>query len=217
MTVHPVEPFLSGYRHFKSAGYENQRALYTHLEQGQSPTAAIIACADSRVDPATIFAAAPGELFVIRNVGNMVPPFDSEGGVHGVSAAVEFAVQMLGVSEVLIMGHGQCGGIAACLEAVDTAPVGTFIAPWVEIIAPARARVLADPQVADSGPERQTALERAAIGVSLENLMSFPFVAEKVQTGSLRLHGAWFAIASGELHWRNPGTGGFDVVSDQPV
>lgn len=129
MTVHPVEPFLSGYRHFKSAGYENQRALYTHLEQGQSPTAAIIACADSRVDPATIFAAAPGELFVIRNVGNMVPPFDSEGGVHGVSAAVEFAVQMLGVSEVLIMGHGQCGGIAACLEAVDTAPVGTFIAP----------------------------------------------------------------------------------------
>ena len=167
----------------------------------------IIACADSRAEPADIFNAAPGQLFVVRNVANLVPPYDQGGGLHGVSAALEFAVTALEVKHILIMGHGGCGGVNASLSAAKDRPVGQFIAPWVSLLDEARDEVLKK-----GAADNQRALEFAGIGTSIRNLMSFPFVRERVEAGKLELHGAWFAIAHGELHWRDPATGEFSVV-----
>lgn len=187
-----------GYERFRSAHLQEQAALYRRLATGQAPRIMIIACADSRVDPAAIFSAAPGELFVVRNVANLAPPFDPNGGYHGTSAAIEFAVENLGVEELVVMGHGQCGGIAASLS--PRSP-GQFIAPWVGMISATRDAILAENPEADTAA-LQSALELRAIGHSLNNLLSFPFVKAAVEQGRLRLHGAWFAIASGELLWR---------------
>jgi len=212
------DQLLTGYRRFRQTRYPEQAALLEELDHGQSPTIMIIACADSRVDPATIFGAAPGELFVVRNVANLVPPLDRSEGFHGTSAAIEFAVKGLQVRDIVIMGHAHCGGIAACLAATGNGadhglparPAGEFITPWVEIAAPARDTVLA---TGERDPElRQRALEYASIGLSLGNLRSFPFVAEAENAGRLTLHGAWFAIRGGLLHWRNPRNGDFTPV-----
>lgn len=212
------EQLLSGYRRFRVTRYPEQAALLDELIDGQSPSIMIIACADSRVDPATIFGAGPGQLFVVRNVANLVPPLDRSEGFHGTSAAIEFAVKGLQVRDIVIMGHAHCGGIAACLAAADDGaghglparPAGEFISPWVEIAAPAREAVLA---AGESDPEqRQRALEYASIGLSLNNLRSFPFVAEAEAAGRLTLHGAWFAIRGGLLHWRDPRSGSFTPV-----
>lgn len=190
---------LDGYRQFREEHLAEQAALYRNLSKmGQSPTVMMIACADSRVDPATIFNTGPGQLFVVRNVANLAPPFEENGGYHGTSAAIEFAVENLGVQDIVIMGHGQCGGIAASLSA---RPAGKFIAPWVEMIAATRDTVLRENPGADMSMLQQT-LELAAIGNSLQNMLSFPFIKAAVDSGRLRLHGAWFAIASGELRWR---------------
>ncbi len=189
---------LDGYRQFKDAHLAEQAALYRRLAQGQTPQVMMIACADSRVDPATIFSAGPGELFVVRNVANLVPPYEANGGYHGTSAAIEFAIENIGVKDIVIMGHGQCGGIMASLSA---RPVGQFIAPWVDMISETRDAVLADNPNADAATLQQV-LEFGAIGHSLQNLLSFPFVQAAVDAGRVRLHGAWFSIASGELRWR---------------
>lgn len=202
---------LEGYRRFRRGRFADESARFRELAEGQSPRTMIIGCADSRVDPATIFSAAPGELFVVRNVAAIVPPCETHnpatGSFHGTSAAIEFAVTVLGVSEIVVMGHGLCGGVAAALAA-ETTPQGRFIGPWVELLAPARARL----QAGDDGlsaPERQRILERLAVQQSLEHLTSFPFVAEAVEAGRLDLHGAWFSIAEGELHWLDKKTGDF--------
>ena len=193
---------IEGYRRFRAQAWPARRALLRDLaEFGQSPETMVIACADSRVDPATIFSAGPGELFVVRNVANLVPPYEENGGYHGTSAAIEFAVENLGVQDIVIMGHGQCGGIAASLSA---RPVGKFIAPWVDMIAQTRDLVLAENPGADTAALQQ-ALELAAIGHSLQNLTGFPFVRGAMDAGRVRLHGAWFAIASGELRWMSQG------------
>lgn len=196
-----------GYRKFRRGSYRQQVELYHALEEGQSPAIMIIACADSRAEPADIFSAAPGQLFVVRNVANLVPPYETAEGLHGVSAAVEFAVRALKVKHIVIMGHGGCGGVAASLAAADNEPIGQFIAPWVELLDDARAEVLAK-----GTGDPQTDLERSGIGKSLENLLTFPFVSEAVEAGDLELHGSWFAIGLGELHWRNPETGAFELV-----
>ncbi|MEQ8558306.1 MAG: carbonic anhydrase [Henriciella sp.] len=201
------EELKNGYRAFRRGVYKHQASLYEELGRGQDPDIMIIACADSRAEPADIFNAAPGQLFVVRNVANLVPPYDQGGGLHGVSAALEFAVTALKVKHILIMGHGGCGGVNASLSAADDKPVGHFIAPWVSLLDQARKDVLShDPE------DPQRALEFAGIDTSLKNLMSFPFVEERVKSGDLELHGAWFAIAEGELHWRDSGTGEFSVV-----
>lgn len=202
------EPLLDGYRNFKDLQLAHQAALYRRLAQGQTPQTMMIACADSRVDPATIFSAGPGELFVVRNVANLVPPYEENGGYHGTSAAIEFAVENLKVKNIVIMGHGQCGGIAASLS---ERPVGKFIAPWVDMISEARDAVLAENPGAGAAT-LQTALEHAAIGSSLNNLLTFPFVKSAVAEGRVQLHGAWFAIAQGELHWRSH-SGQFEKIS----
>jgi carbonic anhydrase len=203
-----IDDLISGYRRFRTGAYAEQASLYRELGQGQDPNIMLIACADSRAEPSDIFNAAPGQLFVVRNVANLVPPYEPDGGLHGVSAALEYAVNVLKVGHIVVMGHGGCGGIAASLGGGGNPEIGEFVTPWVSLLESARERV------AQSGSiNPQFALELEGIEVSLTNLMSFPFVARRVEAGELSLHGAWFAIVHGELHWRNAKTGRFEVIS----
>lgn len=202
---------LAGYRRFREVGWSAERARWAGLAQGQSPGVMVIACSDSRVDPTLIFDASPGEIFVVRNVAALVPPFEIGGGRHGVSAALEFAVTQLEVGEVIVMGHGQCGGIAAALSRrFEGAPPGAggFIAHWIDLLDEARDRVEA--AYADDGPDTAAhALEQEAVRVSLANLRTFPFIPEREAAGRLRLRGAWFAIGTGMLEVLDEATGRF--------
>lgn len=199
---------MDGYRDFKAGRYAQEAARYEALGEGQSPKVMVIGCADSRVDPATIFSAAPGELFVVRNVAALVPPFESEGTYHGTSAALEYAITKLEVETIVVLGHGECGGVSASLAQGAGKPVGQFIGPWVDQLSPL-SEALID-QAVDVKPEHhQQALEHLSIKYSLDNLRTFPFVAEALKRGNLELHGAWFSIAEGELRWLDPESGEF--------
>ena len=190
-----LQTLLDGYRRFRTTGYRDQRQRWNQLAQGQAPKVMVIGCADSRVDPAAIFDCAPGELFVVRNVANLVPPFERGGGRHGVSAAIEFAVLGLKVEHVVVLGHGACGGVTAALHGHDLAPrADSFLTSWIELLEPARARVLAA-----GGDDLQRALEQEGVRQSLANLRTFPFVCEAEAAGRLALHGAHFGIADGVL------------------
>jgi carbonic anhydrase len=204
-----LDDLLAGYRRFREGDWERQRARWQTLATGQSPRVMVIACSDSRVDPSQIFDVSPGEIFVVRNVANLVPPFELSAGHHGVSAAIEFAVTQLQVSEVVVMGHGACGGVKAALtHAFQGEPRGQggFIAEWVNLLAAERDRIEA---ALGHGPEAVRALEEACVGVSLANLRSFACVAEREAAGTLTLRGAYFAIADGVLHLRDPESGRF--------
>lgn len=208
-----IPPTLAaGYQRFRSDRFADEEARYRALAAGQAPETMIVACADSRVDPATIFAAAPGELFVVRNVAALVPPCQPAAGYHGTSAALEFAVTELGVRNIVVMGHGFCGGVAAALDAVDNGPAGQFIGPWVDLLTPVRDEVLADASL--TGPDqRQRALEWMAVLSSMGNLRTFPFVQDALEAGRLELHGAWFSIAEAQLFWHGAETGIFEAVA----
>ncbi len=197
---------VAGYRRFRSGGYQAQRARYDQLARdGQTPPVMVISCCDSRVDPATIFDTGPGQLFALRNVANLVPPFELGGGLHGASAAIEFGVCGLHVKHIVVLGHGQCGGIGAALTGADLGlPGPSFIDDWMTIIADAR-----DAVVASGCDHAQLALEHEAIKVSLANLRSFPFIADQEASGALKLHGAWFAIDDGVLHVLDEASGEF--------
>lgn len=178
-----------------------QRARYDALADGQHPGVMIIACSDSRVDPTRVFDTEPGQAFVLRNVANLVPPYDPDGHLHGVSAAIEFAVTQLKVHHIVVFGHGRCGGVKASLEGTfDGADAGEggFIAQWVNMIAPARDRIR---KAAELSPDLDLvhALELEAIRLSLANLRTFPFVQEAVDNQGLQLQGAHFDIADGRL------------------
>ncbi|GAA4776505.1 carbonic anhydrase [Stakelama sediminis] len=191
---------LAGYRRFRDSEWRTQRERWAELREGQSPQVMVIACSDSRVDPAQIFDTSPGEIFVVRNVANLVPPFEEGGGRHGVSSALEFAVTQLEVKHIVVMGHGSCGGVHASLTNAfaDAAPgEGGFIAHWVDMLDEARAKVIAEH---GTGPEATRALELETVRVSLNNLRSFPFVNERLEAGKLLLHGSYFAIRDGVLH-----------------
>ncbi|MCO6416832.1 carbonic anhydrase [Siccirubricoccus sp. KC 17139] len=201
-----MERLIEGYRRFREETWPQQRARYEALAvAGQSPETMVIACSDSRVDPAAIFAAGPGELFVVRNVANLVPPYMPDAAFHGTSAALEFAVRVLKVKRVVVMGHAQCGGIRALLEGAPP-EAKDFVAGWMQIAAPARERVLrCDPA------ERQEQCEHEAIRITLQNLMTFPWVAQAVAEGRLTLHGTHFGVATGRL-LQMDSSGGFVVV-----
>ena len=186
---------LEGYRRFLDDEYLRERQRWESLAGGQEPPVMIIACCDSRVDPATIFDTRPGQAFVLRNVANLVPPFETGGGLHGASAAIEFGVTGLGVRHVVVMGHGACGGIKAALAGPDDAHRHSFVDGWISILDRRRENVLGDDRIVD----KQTALELEAIRESLANLRSFPFVAEREAAGDLSLHGCHFSIAGGRL------------------
>ncbi|KQT42891.1 carbonate dehydratase [Aureimonas sp. Leaf454] len=200
---------LDGHKAFMSGRYRTEEQRYRVLaEAGQEPKTLVIACCDSRAAPETIFDAAPGELFVIRNVANLVPPYEPDGEYHSTSAALEFAVQALKVEHIVVLGHGRCGGIKAAL-APGSAPLspGDFIGKWMSMVeAPAR-MVMAN-ELMTAG-ERQTALERISIRFSLANLRTFPCVSILEGKGRLTLHGAWFDISTGELWAMDPETGDF--------
>ena len=197
MTV--FSDLIEGYYRFRGTDWQKERARWQELAGGQSPKVMVIACSDSRVDPTTIFGSRPGETFVVRNVANLVPPYEPDGGRHGVSAALEFAVTKLGVEEIVILGHGACGGVNAALTRAlaDTAPgEGGFVANWISLLDAARDRVAAEH---GTGPEGQQALEQEGVRVSIANLLTFPFVRERVEAGTLAIHGAVFSIADGKL------------------
>ncbi|MBY4636847.1 carbonic anhydrase [Sphingopyxis sp. XHP0097] len=202
---------LDGYQRFRAGGWQEQRDRWSELAEGQSPKVMIIACSDSRVEPSQIFDTNPGEIFVVRNVAALVPPFETTPGRHGVSAALEFAVQFLKVEEIVVMGHGLCGGCNAALhQSMRGAEPGQggFIADWIALLDEASAEVRARHSDLDSR-EAGRAMEMAAVGVSIANLRTFPCVREKERQGTLKLHGAFFAISDGVLHVMNPASGEF--------
>lgn len=196
---------LSGYRRFRQTEYGRQRNRWDELSEGQSPKVMVIACSDSRVDPAQVFDTSPGEIFVVRNIANLVPPFELGGGRHGVSAALEFAVTQLEVPEIVVMGHGACGGVHAALtRRFEGAPPGAggFIAHWVDMLDEARDRIVAEH---GEGEEAIRALELETVRVSIANLRTFPCIPEREAAGTLKIHGAYFAIRDGVLHVMDDG------------
>lgn len=207
---------IEGYRRFRGGAYQTQRQRYDALAlKGQAPKVMVVACSDSRVDPTLIFDAEPGQMFVVRNVANLVPPFETGGGRHGVSAALEFAVTQLNIEDIVILGHGGCGGVSASLSRRFTdAGVGEgyFIAHWIDLLDAERDRIEA---ACASHPDldAQRALEQAAVRVSLANLRTFPYIPEREADGRLRLHGAYFAINDGLLHLLDPDTDRFQPVT----
>ncbi len=200
---------LEGYRNFMGGRFGAERERYRELAQnGQTPEIMVIACCDSRAAPETIFDARPGELFVMRNVANLVPPCQPDGNFHATSAAIEFAVESLGVKAVVVLGHGRCGGIKTALEpAMEPLSPGNFIGKWMSLLGPAAETVTGNTLM--TAGERQTALERISIRYSIANLRSFPSVREREERGELVLCGAWFDIQSGELWTMDPQTGDF--------
>jgi carbonic anhydrase len=190
------EPLLEGYRSFLAGRYDEER--YRALANQQSPSTMVIACCDSRSAPEAIFDAGPGELFVLRNVANLVPPYQPDSNQHGTSAAIEFAVQALDIANVVVMGHGRCGGIHAALDP-DAQPLapGDFIGKWMGMLAPVAREVAGYSFLTQN--ERQTTLERLSIRNSIANLRTFPYVREREEAGRLALHGAWFDVSVGEL------------------
>lgn len=207
---HLPDTLLTGYRDFMSGRYATESERYRTLaKEGQKPETLVIACCDSRAAPETIFNASPGELFVVRNVANLIPPYQPDDKLHATSAALEFAVQSLKVKHIVVLGHGRCGGIRAALDpSAEPLSPGDFIGRWMSMVAPA-AKVVAENEMM-TAVERQTALERISIRFSLANLRSFPCVDILEKKGRLTLHGAWFDISSGELWAMDPVTGDFE-------
>ncbi|MCW5722830.1 MAG: carbonic anhydrase [Devosia sp.] len=199
---------LDGHANFMSGRYTRERDRYRDLASvGQKPTTMMIACCDSRAAPELIFDAGPGELFVLRNVANLVPPYQPDAGQHGTSAGIEFAVKALGIADIVIMGHGRCGGIKAALDpAVKPLDAGDFIGKWLSMLGDLPAQF--GPNALMTESERQTAMERISIRNSINNLRSFPYVAALEAEGKLAVHGAWFDISTGEL-WIMSETGDF--------
>lgn len=198
-----------GYRSFLAGRFLSERSRYEKLaEIGQSPEILIIGCCDSRVSPETIFDAGPGEMFVVRNVANLVPPCDSdsESSYHGTSAAIEFAVNGLNVKHIVVLGHASCGGIRAFFDSAKPLTTGDFIGKWMSQIAPAAADL--GPGTGDRAANLKR-LELAVIGHSLNNLMTFPFIRHRVEKGELELHGTYFGVATGILFLRDTATGEF--------
>jgi carbonic anhydrase len=196
---------IEGYRRFRRSEWQTQRARWAELAEGQAPAVMVIGCCDSRVDPATIFDTHPGQVFALRVVANLVPPYTDAGGLLAASSAIEFAVTGLEVKHVVVLGHARCGGVAAALEGGDKgAPGRSFVDRWMSILAPVREQV-----IASDAADKRRALELAGIKVSLGNLRSFPFVAERERAGRLKLHGAYFAIETGELTVLDESSGHF--------
>jgi len=206
------QQLVTGYRTFATQRLPTEQSRYRELsERGQSPEVMVIGCCDSRVSPEVIFDAGPGELFVVRNVANLVPPYAPDEAAHGVSAALEFAVQVLRVKHIVVLGHAQCGGIKALVEPSEPLSPGDFIGRWMALLAPTVE------QTPRGGGEAladfATRLEQRAVKTSLANLMTFPCISVLVERGKLQLHGAYFGVARGSLSVLDPATGTFERVT----
>lgn len=192
-----MKKFIAGYHAFREKYYaENRELLEDLMENGQTPTAMMIACSDSRIDPSLKFGAEPGDLFMVRNVANLVPPYAPDGDYHGTSAALEFAVLVLNVEHIIVMGHARCGGIGALIRH-EGAAATDFVQSWMKIASPAYERAV---KIATNAVEMQQICERESVSVSLGNLLTFPWIRSRVEAGTLELHGWYFDLATGTLY-----------------
>src|SRR5215468_735870 len=203
---------LDGYAAFRAGRLPAEQSRYRDLaERGQSPEIMVIGCCDSRVSPEVIFDARPGELFVVRNVANIVPPYAPDQQAHGVSAALEFGVGALRIKHIVVLGHAQCGGIKAYAEDAEPLSPGDFIGNWMKLMAPAVKK--AGPRGTLSPADYLTRLEQANVVNSLDNLMTFPRLRKLIERGEVAVHGAYFGVANGQLSARDPATGKFVQVA----
>ena len=203
---------VEGYRQFADGCLRHEQGRYRELaEAGQSPEVMVIGCCDSRVSPEVIFDARPGELFVVRNVANIVPPYEPDGHAHGVSAALEFGVAALKVKHIVVLGHARCGGVKAFAENAEPLSPGDFIGNWMRLMAPAAEK--AGPQDKLSWADYITRLEQANVANSLDNLKTFPRLRELIASGRIAIHGAYFGVATGDLLLRDESTGAFVPVT----
>jgi carbonic anhydrase len=195
---HFPQTLLDGYRTFTTQRLPTEQSRYRELSvRGQSPETMVIGCCDSRVSPEVIFDAGPGELFVVRNIANLVPTYAPDGGAHGVSAALEYAVNVLKVKHIVVLGHAQCGGIRAFVDKIEPITPGDFIGKWMaQFVKPGE---VVEQREHESMQDFVTRIEKAAVFRSLENLMTFPFVRSRVESGDLQLHGGYFGVAEGSL------------------
>jgi carbonic anhydrase len=208
---------IAGYQSFRAARLPREQDRYRELaEGGQSPEVMVIGCCDSRVSPEVIFDARPGELFVVRNVANIVPPYAPDGQAHGVSAALEFGVAALKVKHIVVLGHAQCGGVKAFAEDAEPLSPGDFIGKWMRLMAPALDKV--GPRETLTRGEFLARLEQANVANSLDNLMTFPRLRKLIERGSVAIHGAYFGVATGELWIRDEASGTFvPAARDTPL
>lgn len=204
-----IEKFIAGFRRFQQKYFASSEPLFRKLKEGQAPTTLLIGCSDSRVDPALLTDCNPGEIFIVRNVANIVPPCEPDNQHHGVSAAIQFAVCHLEVKQIIVLGHAHCGGIHKLLhQAQPPKDPYDFLGRWIDILQPAKQQVeTALPH--HSHDEKQHACELAGILLSLENLLTFPWVKERVDRGVLSLHGWYFDLEHGELKTYDPQNGQF--------
>ena len=210
-----VMPFpqrlIEGYNAFRAGRLQSEQSRYRALaETGQSPQVMVIGCSDSRVSPEVIFDALPGELFVVRNVANLVPPYAPDGAYHGVSAALEFATGVLKVKHIVVLGHAHCGGVQAYAEQADPISTTDFIGKWMTLMAPAAEKVGARGTI--SRAEYLERMEKASIANSIDNLMTFPRVRYLIERDEIAVHGAYFGVATGQLMVRDPASGNFGPV-----
>lgn len=209
-----IDKLLEGFRRFRERYYVREPELYQQLiNRGQSPMALVIACCDSRVQPAQVMDTEPGDIFVVRNVANVVPPYEQDGKPHGTSAAIEFAVKHLLVRQIIVLGHGQCGGIRSLMEGKHQDHRYGFIDPWMDIVAPARERVLKEWPDA-TFDEQCRACEQANIDIALNNLMEFPWIREQVEKKEIFVHGWYFDIEQGILFGKDLASGKFTNVCE---
>lgn len=210
----PLPPYLvSRFHGWQATTYQQNKSWFRRLaESGQHPRAMVISCCDSRVHVTSIFGADAGEFFIHRNIANLVPPYAADGEAHGTSAAVEFAVTALGVAHIVVLGHSNCGGVKGCHDmcsgaAPELEQKSSFVGRWMDILRPGYDKVKDMP-----ADKILHALEQQAVLVSLENLMTFPFVREGVETERLTLHGLWTDTGEGALENYDPAQGGFVPV-----
>jgi len=202
---------IDGYGAFASGRLQSEQDRYRELaEHGQTPEIMVIGCCDSRGSPEVIFDARPGALFVVRNVANLVPPYETDGKYHGVSAALEFGVGVLKVKHIVILGHAHCGGVRAFAEGAEPISPGDFVGRWMSLMAPATAKV--GPRESMSQPEYLERMEKASIVNTLDNLMTFPRLRKLIERGEVMPHGAYFGVAKGELSVLDRATGEFRPV-----
>ena len=209
--MNDIAQFIAGFKRFRQHYFDPKNERFAALKKGQNPKVLVIGCSDSRVDPALLTGCGPGELFVIRNVANLVPPCEHDVHHHGVRAALEYAVCHLEVEHIIILGHSGCGGIGALMHGIDNGRPAEFIGPWVKIAERARERVLKELPEKDAAMQSR-ACEQAAILVSLENLLTFPWISERVEAGNLLLHGWYFDIDAGQLSSYAPEKTGFELL-----
>lgn len=207
-----IQKFIHGFRSFQSNYFQEDTELYTRLKQGQRPRVLLVGCSDSRVDPSMMVRSQPGDLFIVRNVANLVPPCEYDRTYHGVSAALEYAVCHLEVEHIIVLGHSCCGGIRSLMEGIPPDKEGEYISKWVSIAERAKQQVLkAFPD--ESADHQAKACEHASILVSLENLLTFPWLKKRVDEEKLDLHGWYFDIESGNLYSYRPDEGKFELLA----